>query len=117
MIKFNVKVELGDLAKEFAKKGERAQVILDEQILKDSNEYAPQDTGELIRSALRMSQIGRGKIIYDTPYARKLYYNPQYNFSKDRNPKAGGLWYERAKAAHLQDWVNVVAKMLGGRPK
>lgn len=35
---------------------------------------------------------GRLKLIYDTPYARKLYYHPEYNFRTDKNSKAKGLW-------------------------
>lgn len=81
-----------------------AQVVLDEQVLKDSNSFAPQDTGNLIESGIRSSAFGSGRVEWDTPYARKLYYNPQYNFSKDRNPQAGGLWFERAKAARKLTW-------------
>lgn len=28
------------------------------------------------------------------PYPRRLYYHPEYNFRKDKNSKAGGLWFE-----------------------
>lgn len=34
------------------------------------------------------------KIVSDTPYARRLYFHPEYNFSKDGNPHAGGEWFE-----------------------
>lgn len=33
----------------------------------------------------------------DAPQARRLYYNPQYNFQTVHNPKAGGYW--------LEDWI------------
>ena len=29
---------------------------------------------------------------FSTPYARRLYYNPQYNFRQDQNPNAQGMW-------------------------
>lgn len=115
MIRTRVKIQLNDLQSTIDKRVQKGQVILDEQVLKDSNNYAPLDTSELINSAIRMSRIGEGQIIYSTPYARRLYYNPQYNFSKDKNPNAQGLWFEAAKANHLQDWLDIVAKTMGGK--
>lgn len=32
--------------------------------------------------------------IGDTPYARRLYFHPEYNFQKVNNPNAQGLWAE-----------------------
>lgn len=34
------------------------------------------------------------KIVSDTPYARKMYFHPEYNFNKDKNPNAGGRWLD-----------------------
>lgn len=36
--------------------------------------------------------IPRVLVKFDTPYARRLYWNPQLNFRKDKNPNAQGLW-------------------------
>lgn len=115
MIRTKVRIQMNDLQASVDKRAQKGQAILDEQVLKDSNNYAPLDTSELINSSLRMSQVGSGVLIWDTPYARRLYYNPQYNFSTDRNPNAGGLWFEVAKANHIQDWLNIVAKTMGGK--
>lgn len=35
---------------------------------------------------------GRVTLVSSTPYARRLYFHPEYNFSKDENPDAGGEW-------------------------
>lgn len=83
----------------------KAQHTMDQQVLKDSNFFAPEDEENLIKSALNASTIGEGLIRWSTPYSRRLYYNPQYNFSKDKNPNAGGMWFERAKAAKLPAWI------------
>ena len=40
------------------------------------------------------SQRGHTEIISSTPYARRLYYHPEFNFQKDENPNARGNWYE-----------------------
>lgn len=34
---------------------------------------------------------------FSTPYARRLYYHPEYNFRHDQNPNAKGMW--------LEDWI------------
>lgn len=37
---------------------------------------------------------GRVSIVSDTPYARRLFFHPEYNFQKDKNSKAGGMWFD-----------------------
>lgn len=108
-IEANIRVRLNaaDITAQVRQATARAQVILDEQVLKDSNRFIPLDTGELMRSGLRASRIGEGSIVWDTPYARRLYFNPQYNFSRDSNPLAQGLWFEAAKSRYQSHWVEL----------
>lgn len=40
------------------------------------------------------SSNGKITIVSNTPYARRLYYHPEYNFDKGENPNAKGHWYE-----------------------
>ena len=110
--RIRVKTDLKKIVPTVKKAVKKGQVAFDEQVLKDSNNYAPMDTGNLINSSLTASKIGEGRLIWDTPYAKRLYYNPQYNFSKDKNPQAGGLWYERAKAQHLNEWQKVAEEAI-----
>lgn len=111
MIKMNVSVDLSNMKPNLQKQMKRMQVALDTQVLKDSNYYAPQTDGALITSSLIASQIGSGILMWDMPYARRLYYNPQYNFSTDRNPNARGLWFEAAKAERISEWVAIMKKV------
>lgn len=39
------------------------------------------------------SKNGRVRLISSTPYARRLYYHPEYDYQTDENPFAGGEWY------------------------
>lgn len=43
-------------------------------------------------------QLSQGHVIigFNTPYARRLYFHPEYNFRKVDNPNANGKW--------LEDW-------------
>lgn len=34
------------------------------------------------------------KIVSDTPYARKMYFHPEYKFNKSKNRNAGGRWFD-----------------------
>lgn len=40
------------------------------------------------------SKQGKVTMVSSTPYARRLYYHPEYNYQTDENPFAGGEWYE-----------------------
>lgn len=39
------------------------------------------------------SPQGVCSVVSSTPYARRLYYNPQYNFDQSTNAEAGGEWF------------------------
>jgi len=58
----------------------------------------PFDKGNLQNEStfvdLTQSKNGKVSIVSSTPYARRLYFHPEFNFSKDENPNAKGEWYE-----------------------
>lgn len=58
----------------------------------------PFNTGHLQEDAtfVDYSESVQGKVslISSTPYARRMYYHPEYSFQTDENPFAGGEWYE-----------------------
>lgn len=58
----------------------------------------PFDTGNLQNESTFVdcgqSAQGKASIVSSTPYARRLYYHPEYNFQTDENPNAKGHWYE-----------------------
>ena len=58
----------------------------------------PFETGHLQEDATfveyKHSAQGKVSIISSTPYARRLYYHPEYNFQTDENPFAGGEWFK-----------------------
>lgn len=58
----------------------------------------PRDTGTLQNEAFfvdtSQSKAGKVTLVHSTPYARRLYFHPEYDFQKDENPNAKGLWFE-----------------------
>ncbi|MGH0741936.1 minor capsid protein [Bacillus paranthracis] len=105
MITSNVSIDLSSILPQVQESVDKTQIVLDEQVLKDSNYFIPFDTANLRDSSLIASEIGKGVLLWDTPYAKRLYWNPQYNFSKDSNPHASGLWFDHAKAMNLPAWI------------
>lgn len=65
--------------------------IINEQVI-------PFDTGNLQNEStfVDTTKISEGKtsIVSSTPYARKLYYHPEFNFRKTNNGNARGEWFE-----------------------
>lgn len=61
-------------------------------------QVVPRDTGNLQNESMfvdfSQSKSGKVTLAHSTPYARRMYYHPEYNFSKDENPNAKGLWFE-----------------------
>lgn len=112
-------------------KGGRVQKVVDAAVIRESTPYVPYDEGILAGSANTATEIGSGEVVYDTPYARYLWYGEVYGpnipivengeivgywsppekyptgrslqYSTERNPLAGSHWCERAMADHKKD--------------
>ena len=56
----------------------------------------PFDTGNLQNDSTFIddSQRGKASIVSSTPYARRLYYHPEYNFRRNNNRNAGAHWFD-----------------------
>ena len=66
----------------------------------------PFNTGHLQEDATFVdysrANDGMVTLVSSTPYARRLYYHPEYHFQTKENPNAKGMWYE--------DWLSGGAK-------
>lgn len=94
-VKLNMKNVQG--IEELITKGliESAETILED--VKDS-QTIPFDSGVLQNDSTYVDfskvQQGEVRIVSDTPYARRLYFHPEYKFNQEHNPNAGGGWFE-----------------------
>ena len=84
--------------------------IVTQQVLKDSNLYIPADTWNMRDSSLRHSDFENGKVVWSTPYARKMYYGAGFNYSRDKNPLAQSMWHHVAATQHEWEWIKVAQK-------
>lgn len=69
----------------------------------------PFDTGNLQNDSTFIddSQKEQGKvsIVSLAPYARRLYYHPEYNFRTNNNRSAGGKWFEPYASGNKSDFT------------
>ena len=76
--------------------------IRDEQLM-------PFDTGNLQNDSTFLDdgqkEQGRVSVVSSTPYARRLYYHPEYDFRHTNNAKAGGKWFEPYISGNKSDFI------------
>lgn len=82
----------------------------------------PYDTGELQNRSTFVDDSkkdsGKVSIVSDTPYARRLYMHPEYNFRKNKNKNAGGEWFEPYINGNKKDFAKKkFAKIMKGKLK
>lgn len=91
------------LMEEFKNDIEREQVV-------------PFRTGTLKDSVVTFFDTNKAAIGWDTPYARRLYFHPEYNFRKDKHANAQGLWLDLWIRGEKKNWLaETYAKILKDR--
>lgn len=130
------------LKKYHLEKGGLVQKKIDETVIEFCKPYCPKLTGVLENSPYGASEIGSGKVIYDTEYAHYLYYGIVYGpnfpqvdetgniigwkspkkkyptsrklqYNKEKNPQAGSFWFERMKADRKDDILKEAKQVAG----
>lgn len=118
-VKYDYELDLSglrDILKERGlEPGGAVQAFVDSEIIRLADPYVPFRTGALKDSAILNTVIGQGEIVYATPYAKRLYYHPEYNFNDA--PMRGAHWGERMWADYGDEIIQGAAKMAGGTAK
>lgn len=113
MFKVELDVSCLDKTLNGLKPGGEVQLFVDTEIIKHCDPYVPFDTGMLKGSPLYASRIGYGEIVYDTPYARRMYTAPD-DWSFQNGPLRGPNWAGRMWADHGKEILQGAAKISGG---
>ena len=74
--------------------GGKVQQYIDSEVLRLNEPFVPKDTGELIQSGIKNTEIGSGEVKYNTPYARRwlpFSLSPIYASSLSGSPTKGKL--------------------------
>ena len=84
-------------------------------ILNDCNKYCKEDTGMLLMSSFIHSDLKKGRLVWQTPYAARQYYEIPMAYH-DVNSNATWRWCEVAKNNHLSRWIKqaqAIARLYG----
>ncbi len=84
--------------------------VLSSQILGDCNQYVKIDRHTLESSSYVASQLDKGRLVWNTPYARRQYWEIRTSLTPGRTWK----WCETAKKKHRGDWQKLAEKLLRG---
>ncbi|WP_026887721.1 minor capsid protein [Clostridium beijerinckii] len=79
-----------------------------EDVLKDikDSQVVPKDTGNLESTgSIEFVSEAVASIVFDTPYAKRLYWHPEYNFKTDKNSNAQGRWMDMYMSGSKRDFV------------
>lgn len=87
---------------------EKGLYALSSEILADCNEYCKEDTGMLIASSNTHSRPQEGKLIWQTPYARRQYWDIRTSLKAGRTWK----WCETAKRRWKSRWAKLAEEGL-----
>lgn len=108
-MKANVKVELNAANIEKLQKASLSALAKTMDALKtevSNMQVVPHAEGTLQDSvAVGVTEERHGFISWSTPYARRLYFHPEYNFRTDRNPNAQGMWMDIFIYGPMKDWL------------
>ena len=81
---------------------------LSSQILGDCNQYVKYDMGQLEKSSESHSKLGEGKLVCQTTYAKRQYWEIKTSLTPGRTWK----WCETAKSKHKDTWRRNAEKAL-----
>lgn len=66
----------------------------------------PFDTGDMQNNQTFVEKTDKGAaLITGSPQARRLYYHPEHNFQRGKNPNAGAAWLEPYISGEKKDFV------------
>ena len=87
---------------------DKAQRYVDSEVLRLSEPYIPRLTGTLINSGYSSTSIGTGKVVWETPYARRRHFEAGKNQTGIRGPH----WVKRMMNNRGQEIVKGVEKIV-----
>ena len=124
-MKAQVKTKINHKGNEYVKKLMKEALVETADALKSDLEQSqtmPFDTGTLQNRSTFVDDSKKNKgivtIVSDGPYARRLYFHPEYNFQKTKNRNAGGVWFEPYINGNKEQWATkTFAKIMKGKLK
>ena len=82
--------------------------ILSSQVLGDCNQFVKVDQHTLESSSYAASRLSEGKLVWNTPYAKRQYWEIKTSLTPGRTWK----WCETAKRKFKADWQKLAERLL-----
>lgn len=80
------------------------------EILNDCNQYCKEAEGALIASSMEHSELDKGRLIWQTPYAKRQYWGIPTSLTPGRVWK----WCHFAKQRHAAQWERQAQMLIRG---
>lgn len=106
-----IKTDLGAIEAKIKKGSELMTIAVTEAVIEYGNLYVRMDQGTLRDSSLIASDPKNGKAVWDTPYAKKVYYTGTP--SKDVNQQASLMWAQKGVDTHKKELDQVAQNAFG----
>lgn len=90
----------------------RAQMFVDNEVLRRSEPYTPLLTGTLIKTGILGTDIGSGLVQWLAPYSVYQYYATRKPGSAT-GPLRGPFWFERMKATWKKTIITGARRLVG----
>mgnify|MGYP006867760993 FL=1 len=124
-MKIKVTGKIDHKSNEYIKKLMREALVETADALKSDlqkSQTMPFDTGELQNRKTFVDdskkKAGKITIVSDGPYARRLYFHPEYKFQKTKNKNASGMWFEPYISRDKKNWASKkFVKIMKGKLK
>lgn len=104
-----IKVEIAGVRSKVSDQAfERGRFALGNQAMADMDAFVPRKDG-ILRQSVHLSSDAK-EIIYQTPYAKRQFYQQAYNYS---TPGTGARWDLKAQGLFMSAWVQAFTKGMG----
>lgn len=108
-VKVKIKLNDSNISKLIEAQKQAIEMTM-EAVLSDivNSAVVPKQNGPLEESGfVDTSQLNKliVSIVFDTPYARRLYWHPEYNFRTDKNVNAQGKWMQTYIDGDKKDFI------------
>ena len=71
----------------------------------------PRDSGHMQNESTSVEgENGNYEVVTNTDYAKRLYYHPEYNFNRYKNPNAGAYWFKTYITGDKKNFVEKTFK-------
>lgn len=101
-----IEVDLPKINQKFF--SEKKQAECSAKVAEFMKPFVPRESGNLMENY----SIEQDEIIYNAPYARKMYYGNNLNFSKEMNPLATSHWNEAMVAAKGTELAKEIERII-----